>query len=133
VVLSRLVILPVCALVVKRRLLPLRFTETDSLGDSFRVAVKGRDLSACLAMNLVMVTRHPFWVYTSFSVAGEGIDVIAKTFSGLARSSSLVITTPRNFPSSTPNEHFPGLSLMLYARCDTRKFQVTISLLIKPN
>ncbi|MFS7968985.1 hypothetical protein Hanom_Chr09g00803861 [Helianthus anomalus] len=39
---------------------------------------------------------------------------MAVIFSGLALKPSRVTTTPRNFPSSTPKEHFFGFNFMLY-------------------
>jgi hypothetical protein len=80
-----------------------------------RVLKNGSDRSAPFDKNLLKAASFPLRLCTSFNVFGDCRSVIAFTFEGFALIPCFVIKCPRNYPSSTPNEHFFGLSFIFMA------------------
>ena len=72
--------------------------------------------SASVGRNLDMTVRRPIKRWTSLTLVGSRISIIALHFSGLASMSHCVSMKPRNLPLSTLKTHFSGLSLRLYYR-----------------
>jgi len=85
-----------------------------NLVDFFRSLIIGLVLSANLGRKREMAVSLPTSRYTSLMFVGLLISIIVWHFSGLASIPRCVSMKPRNFPSSTLNVHFSGLSLMLY-------------------
>ncbi|KAF5824268.1 hypothetical protein HanXRQr2_Chr00c013g0832821 [Helianthus annuus] len=59
---------------------------------------------------------------------GEGILSIAWNFSGFTLKPSFMTMKPKNFPSSIPNEHFAGFSLILTLRSVLKVFWMLTSI-----
>jgi len=84
--------------------------------DFFRSWIMGWVCSASLGRKREMAVRRPMRRWTSLTVVGLRISMIALHFSGLASMSRWVNTKPRNLPRSTPNTHLSGLRRKLYWR-----------------
>jgi len=78
----------------------------------------GRVLSANLGRNLDMAVKWPIKHCTSFTFVGLRISIMALHFSGFASIPHCVSMKPKNFPLSTPNRLFSGLSLRMCFRSD---------------
>jgi hypothetical protein len=61
-------------------------------------------------MNLFRAVMHPVSFYTSLTVAGAFISMMAVIFTGLASIPRLLMIKPSNFPDGTPKTHLVGLS-----------------------
>jgi len=63
-----------------------------------------------------MAVRRLIRRWTSLTLLGLRISIMALHFSGLGSMSRCVSMKPRNLPRSTPNTHFLGFTLRLYYR-----------------
>ena len=86
----------------------------ENFADFLRSWIMGRVCSTSLGRNLDMAVRRPIRCYTSLTLVGLRISIIALHFSGLASITRGVSMKPRNFPLSTPKTYFLGLSRRLY-------------------
>jgi len=84
--------------------------------DFFRSWIMGWVCSASLGRKREMAVRRPMRRWTSLTVVGLRISMIALHFSGLASMPRWVNIKPRNLPWSTPNTHLSGLRRRLYWR-----------------
>ncbi|GKF69155.1 hypothetical protein Tco_0202212, partial [Tanacetum coccineum] len=84
------------------------------------VLKNGNDLSADLARKRLRAASFSLRLCISFNVRGDWRTARAFVFLGLALIPSEVTMYPRNFPSSTPKEHFFGFG------DGTRKFNIGI-------
>jgi len=87
-----------------------------NLVDFFRSWIIGLVLSTNFGWKREMAVSLPTSRCTSLMFAGLLMSMMVWHFSGLASIPRCVSMKPRNFPPSTPNVHFLGFSLMLYAR-----------------
>jgi len=101
----------------------LRFWKTfsqssfqENFANFFSSWIMGWVCSASFGRNLDMAVRRPIKRWTSLTLLGLRISMMALHFSGLALMSHCVSMKPRNLPRSTPNTHFSRLSLRLYCR-----------------
>jgi len=101
----------------------LRFWKTfsqsplqENFTDFFRNWIMGWVCSTSFGRNMDMVVRRPIRRWTSLTLVGLRISIIALYFSRLASMPRCVSMKPRNFPLSTLKTHFSGLSLRLYCR-----------------
>jgi len=72
--------------------------------------------SASFGRNLDIAIRWPIKHWTSLTLVGLHISMIAFHFSGLALMPRCVSMKPRNLPLLTLKMHFSGLRLRLYCR-----------------
>jgi len=84
--------------------------------DFFRSWIMGWVCSASLGRKREMAVRRPMRRWTSLTVVGLRISMIALHFSGLASMPRWVNMKPRNLPQSTPNTHLSGFRRRLYRR-----------------
>ncbi|GJV34521.1 hypothetical protein Tco_1394921 [Tanacetum coccineum] len=77
------------------------------------VLKNGKARSADLERKRFNAASFPLKLCISFNVLGDCISATAYVFLGFALIPSEVNMYPRNFPSSTPNEHFLGFNFML--------------------
>jgi len=101
----------------------LRFWKTfmqssfqENFTDFLRSWIMGWVYSASFGRNLDIVVRRPIIRWTSLTLVGLRILMIALHFLGLASTPRCVRMKPRNLPLSTPKTHFSRLSLRLYCR-----------------
>jgi hypothetical protein len=64
-------------------------------------------------MNLLKAAIHPVNFWTSWTLSGGFILVIANTFFGLGSIPHQETIYPSNFPEGTPNAHFSRFSFIL--------------------
>jgi len=72
--------------------------------------------SANLGRKREMVVRQPIRRWTSLTLVGLRISMMALHFLGLASMPRSVSMNLRNLPRSTPNTHLSGLRRRLYCR-----------------
>ena len=71
-------------------------------------------MSVAFETNLLRAAILHVRDYTSLTVLGEDISMMALTVSGFASILLCETINPRNFPEETPKAHLDGLSFMLY-------------------
>jgi len=87
-----------------------------NLVDFFRSWIISLVLPANFGRKHEMAVSLPTSRCTFLMFTGLLISIMVWHFSGLASIPHCMSIKPRNFPPSTPNVHFSGLSLMLYVR-----------------
>ena len=91
----------------------------ENFADFLRSCIMGRVCSASFGRNLDIAIRLPIRGWTSLTLMGLCISMIALHFSGLASMLRCGSMKPRNLSLSTPKTHFLGLSLRLcYCRAE---------------
>ena len=76
----------------------------------FRASKNGMHLSVDLEMKRLKAATFPLRLCNSFFVLGALTSLKAVIWAGLASMPLALTMKPKNFPESTPNEHFRGLS-----------------------